>query len=78
MKPPPFSYHDPQTVSEAVRLLGSLDNAKLLAGGHVHSLAAKGLLGVVLLCGFGVSVAASVVRQVFAVSLLRMATASGI
>ena len=34
MKPPPFSYHDPQTVSEAVRLLGSLDNAKLLAGGQ--------------------------------------------
>jgi carbon-monoxide dehydrogenase medium subunit len=34
MKPPPFSYHDPKTVSEAVRLLGSLDNAKLLAGGQ--------------------------------------------
>ena len=34
MKPPPFSYHDPKTVSEAVGLLGSLDNAKLLAGGQ--------------------------------------------
>src|SRR3954452_24606903 len=34
MKPPPFSYHDPKTVSEAVKLLGSLDNAKLLAGGQ--------------------------------------------
>ena len=34
MKPPPFSYHDPQTVDEAVGLLGSLDNAKLLAGGQ--------------------------------------------
>jgi carbon-monoxide dehydrogenase medium subunit len=34
MKPPPFSYHDPKTVSEAVGLLGSLENAKLLAGGQ--------------------------------------------
>ena len=34
MKPPPFSYHDPATVSEAVALLGSLENAKLLAGGQ--------------------------------------------
>src|SRR5712691_10686874 len=34
MKPPPFSYHDPRTVSEAVALLGRLDNAKLLAGGQ--------------------------------------------
>jgi carbon-monoxide dehydrogenase medium subunit len=34
MKPPPFSYHDPRTVAEAVGLLGSLDNAKLLAGGQ--------------------------------------------
>ena len=34
MKPPPFSYHDPATVSEAVALLASLDNAKLLAGGQ--------------------------------------------
>ncbi len=34
MKPPPFSYHDPQTVGEAVGLLGRLENAKLLAGGQ--------------------------------------------
>jgi carbon-monoxide dehydrogenase medium subunit len=34
MKPPPFSYHDPRTVSEAVELLGRLENAKLLAGGQ--------------------------------------------
>jgi carbon-monoxide dehydrogenase medium subunit len=34
MKPPPFSYHDPRTVSEAVGLLARLDNAKLLAGGQ--------------------------------------------
>src|ERR1700685_1020296 len=34
MKPPPFSYHDPETVSEALGLLGKLDNAKLLAGGQ--------------------------------------------
>jgi carbon-monoxide dehydrogenase medium subunit len=34
MKPPPFQYHDPKTLDEAVALLGSLDNAKLLAGGQ--------------------------------------------
>jgi carbon-monoxide dehydrogenase medium subunit len=34
MKPPPFSYHDPATVTEAVELLATLDNAKLLAGGQ--------------------------------------------
>ncbi len=34
MKPPPFGYHDPGTVAEAVKLLASLDNAKLLAGGQ--------------------------------------------
>ncbi len=34
MKPPPFSYHDPRSVGDAVGLLGSLDNAKLLAGGQ--------------------------------------------
>ena len=50
---------------------------KLLSGGHVHSLAGKALLGAVLLCGFGVVVAASVMRQVFAVSLYRVARASG-
>jgi len=34
MKPPPFSYHDPRSVADAVGLLGRLDNAKLLAGGQ--------------------------------------------
>src|SRR5437764_7935749 len=34
MKPPPFSYHDPRTVTDAVGLLSRLDNAKLLAGGQ--------------------------------------------
>src|SRR6266511_5661702 len=34
MQPPPFSYHDPRTVADAVALLGRLDNAKLLAGGQ--------------------------------------------
>jgi carbon-monoxide dehydrogenase medium subunit len=34
MKPPPFSYHDPRTMADVVSLLGSLDNAKLLAGGQ--------------------------------------------
>jgi carbon-monoxide dehydrogenase medium subunit len=34
MKPPAFSYYDPRTAAEAVGLLTSLDNAKLLAGGQ--------------------------------------------
>lgn len=34
MKPPPFAYHDPRAVPEVIGLLGSLDNAKLLAGGQ--------------------------------------------
>ncbi|MFO1116048.1 MAG: xanthine dehydrogenase family protein subunit M [Beijerinckiaceae bacterium] len=34
MKAAPFAYHDPRTVEEAIRLLGELDNAKLLAGGQ--------------------------------------------
>src|ERR1700745_4432180 len=34
MKPPPFRYHDPKTVSEAVGLLASLENARLPAGGQ--------------------------------------------
>ena len=34
MKPPPFQYHDPGSVAEAVALLGRLENAKLLAGGQ--------------------------------------------
>ncbi len=34
MKPPVFSYHDPRTTADVLSLLGSLDNAKLLAGGQ--------------------------------------------
>ena len=34
MKPPPFSYYAPSSVSEAVSLLASLDNARVLAGGQ--------------------------------------------
>jgi carbon-monoxide dehydrogenase medium subunit len=34
MKPPRFSYHDPRTTNDVVALLGSLENAKLLAGGQ--------------------------------------------
>lgn len=34
MKPPPFSYHDPATLRQAVELLATLDNAKPLAGGQ--------------------------------------------
>jgi carbon-monoxide dehydrogenase medium subunit len=34
MKPPPFRYHDPETVADVVGLLVRLDNAKLLAGGQ--------------------------------------------
>jgi carbon-monoxide dehydrogenase medium subunit len=34
MKPPPFRYYDPQTLGEVVGLLGTLENAKLLAGGQ--------------------------------------------
>jgi carbon-monoxide dehydrogenase medium subunit len=34
MKPPPFSYHDPATLDQAVELLATLDNAKALAGGQ--------------------------------------------
>ena len=34
MKPPPFSYYDPASVEDAVKLLGTLDNAKILAGGQ--------------------------------------------
>ena len=34
MKPAPFKYHDPRTVEEAAGLLGSLDNARVLAGGQ--------------------------------------------
>ncbi|HEV2414957.1 MAG TPA: FAD binding domain-containing protein [Candidatus Dormibacteraeota bacterium] len=34
MKPPPFTYHAPQTVEEACSLLASLEDAKVLAGGQ--------------------------------------------
>jgi aerobic carbon-monoxide dehydrogenase medium subunit len=34
MKPPPFQYHDPRTIAEAITLVGKLENAKLLAGGQ--------------------------------------------
>ncbi|HTH98955.1 MAG TPA: xanthine dehydrogenase family protein subunit M [Stellaceae bacterium] len=34
MKPPDFLYYDPQSVAEAVGLLASLENARLLAGGQ--------------------------------------------
>jgi len=34
MKPPPFEYHAPVSVAEAVSLLGSLEDAKVLAGGQ--------------------------------------------
>src|SRR5690348_18343212 len=34
MKPPPFQYHDPTTVAEAIAILQSNPNAKLLAGGQ--------------------------------------------
>lgn len=34
MKPPPFQYHDPTTISEAVDLLSKLEDSKLLAGGQ--------------------------------------------
>lgn len=34
MKPPPFSYHDPRSIPDAIGLLARLENAKLLAGGQ--------------------------------------------
>src|SRR5688572_9121962 len=34
MKPAPFEYHDPRSITEATDLLASLDNARLLAGGQ--------------------------------------------
>ena len=34
MIPPEFDYHAPKTIGEAIALLGSLADAKLLAGGH--------------------------------------------
>jgi len=34
LKPAPFEYHSPASVAEAVSLLGSLEDAKVLAGGQ--------------------------------------------
>jgi CO/xanthine dehydrogenase FAD-binding subunit len=34
MKPPPFEYHTPSSVEETCALLGSLEDAKVLAGGQ--------------------------------------------
>ena len=34
MKPPPFTYHDPRSIEDAVALHAEKDNAKLLAGGQ--------------------------------------------
>jgi aerobic carbon-monoxide dehydrogenase medium subunit len=34
VKPPPFDYHAPTTIEEACALLGSLEDAKVLAGGQ--------------------------------------------
>jgi carbon-monoxide dehydrogenase medium subunit len=34
MKPAPFTYHDPTSVGELVSLLGTIEDAKLLAGGQ--------------------------------------------
>ena len=34
MFPPPFDYAAPDTLNEALALLGEKPNAKILAGGH--------------------------------------------
>ena len=34
MKPAPFSYHDPRTLDEVLSLLGTLEDARILAGGQ--------------------------------------------
>jgi carbon-monoxide dehydrogenase medium subunit len=34
VKPAPFTYHDPRSVTDAFELLGSLENARVLAGGQ--------------------------------------------
>ena len=34
MKPAPFTYHAPRSLREALRLMGTLDNARVLAGGQ--------------------------------------------
>ena len=34
MKPPAFAYHDPHSIEDALTLLATLDNARLIAGGQ--------------------------------------------
>lgn len=34
MKPPPFTYHDPRSISDALDLMATKENAKILAGGQ--------------------------------------------
>lgn len=34
MKPPPFEYHAPESIEEAIELLATLEDAKVLAGGQ--------------------------------------------
>src|SRR5215470_2802427 len=34
MKPPPFEYHAPESVADALELLATLEDAKVLAGGQ--------------------------------------------
>jgi Family of unknown function (DUF6159) len=51
--------------------------ARLIVDGDVHSFGDKALVGIVLLCGFGVAVTARVIRQVFAVELYRTGTTGG-
>lgn len=34
MKPPPFQYHDPRSIDQALELLTTKENAKVLAGGQ--------------------------------------------
>jgi aerobic carbon-monoxide dehydrogenase medium subunit len=34
LKPAPFTYHDPRSTAEAIDMLASLDNARVLAGGQ--------------------------------------------
>ena len=34
MKPPPFDYHRPGSVAEAIELLDGLEDAKVIAGGQ--------------------------------------------
>ncbi len=50
---------------------------RLIDSHHVHSLASRAALGVIMLCAFAVIVAAGVVRQVFAVELYRQAVPAG-